>query len=617
MGDVIKYFSKQEFNTEEPYLLLWEIRDDGWRYMQTLNTLEDNAKNVGFNNFKAMVKAFFNQRSDHGSTGGVVNNTTNFKNQPAELFTGDWIADDTGIMKRNPKHGMDIACVHPIMPVERLVNIEDGTVRLKIAFRRDGKSWQTLIANKSQLYSSREIKKLADKDISVSDKNASFLVAYLQEVEDLNHDLIPEKQSVNHLGWTRDGKFSPYVENLEFDGMDNFRRIFESVHAKGELDAWVETAKKVRRGGIAARIALASAFASVLVKAIGKLNFIVHLWGTTGTGKTVAQLAAVSVWADPNDDGNYFQTFNGTPVGLETLAGFVNNLPLILDEFQLVKDKKSFEYSVYLLTEGIGKTRGSKTGGLQDTNTWRNCTITSGESPITHESIGGGAINRIIEIECKDKLFSNPTEILEAIRSNYGHAGKIFIELLDSPDVRKEAKEIYDRFYQGIKEGITEKQAMAAALISTADHLATKWIFCDGMALETGDMLPYLKSLDSVDTGKRGYEYVYGFCVENSGKFKKDSDVCYGKMNENELVIIGTSFNRICNDGGYNPDAVIGWLDKEGMLIKGRDGKRKKVVDVSGKKVRCVCIDLKKEEQTEQGKSDWMTVLDQEELPFK
>ena len=611
MNDVIKYFSKQEFNTEEPYLLLWEIRDDGWRYMQTLNTLEDNAKNVGFNNFKAMVKAFFSQRSERGSTGGVINNSTDFKNQPAELFTGDWLANDTGIMKRNPKQGMDIACVHPIMPIQRLVNIEDGTVRLKIAFRRDGKSWQTFVANKSQLYSAREIKKLADKDISVSDKNASHLVAYLQEVEDLNHDLIPEKQSVNHLGWTRDGDFSPYVDNLEFDGVDNFRRIFESVHAKGEFSSWVAIAKKVRRASVVARIALASSFASVLVKAIGKLNFIVHFWGRSGTGKTIALLLAASVWADPNDDGNYMQTFNGTAVGLEMQAGFINNLPLILDEFQLVKDKKSFEYSVYLLTEGIGKTRGSKSGGLQSTATWRNCTITSGEMPITHESIGGGAINRIIEIECKENLFSNPMEVLDVIQSNYGHAGKIFIELLDGPDSRKEAKEIYEQFYQSIKEGITEKQAMAAALILTADYLATKWIFCDGMALGPKDVKPYLKSIDSVDTGKRGYEYVYGFCVENAGRFKEDADVCYGKMSKEELVIIGKSFNQICNDGGYSPDAVIGWLEKEGMLIKGNDGKRKKPVRINGHNIRCVCIDIREKKQT-----GWLYDFRQEELPF-
>ena len=135
------------------------------------------------------------------------------------------------------------------------------------------------------------------------------------------------------------------------------------------------------------------------------------------------------------------------------------------------------------------------------------------------------------------------------------------------------------------------------------------------MALKPEDIQPYLKSIDSVDTGKRGYEYVYGFCVENPGKFKKDSDVCYGKMTEDELVVTGTAFNRICNDGGYNPDAVIGWLDKESMLIKGKDGKNRKQVKINGYNTRCVCIDLTKRDGQE-NISDWMTILDQEELPF-
>ena len=134
--------------------------------------------------------------------------------------------------------------------------------------------------------------------------------------------------------------------------------MFKSVHPYGAYEKWLGIARKVRQTGSAARIALAAAFASIIIKAIGKLNFLLHLWGGSGTGKTVAQLLAVSVWADPNDGAGYLQTFNGTLVGLEQLAGFVNNLPLILDEFQLVKDKKSFEQTVYMLCEGIGKTRG-------------------------------------------------------------------------------------------------------------------------------------------------------------------------------------------------------------------------------------------------------------------
>ena len=127
-------------------------------------------------------------------------------------------------------------------------------------------------------------------------------------------------------------------------------------------------------------------------------------------------------------------------------------MPLILDEFQLVKDKKSFETIVYMLCEGVGRIRGKKTGGLQDTQTWKNCTLTSGEYPITNSASGAGALNRVVEIECKEKLFSNPDapHVADVIRKNYGHAGKFFIMMLDNEAAKTEANQLYKQFYDAI-----------------------------------------------------------------------------------------------------------------------------------------------------------------------
>ena len=592
MNDLSKEYTKEEFNTETPYRLLFEQKDNGFAYMQLYNNLNANAERVGFKRFGTMVKAYMKQHEERRSgLSSVVNNLTDFKAQPIELMTGDWIANDDGILRRNNDQGMDVACVHPILPVQRLVNIDDGTVRLRIMFRRDFRGWREVIANKSLLFSAREIKKLADKDISVSDKNASFLVEYLQDLEDLNHNTIPEVQSVSHLGWTSNGMFSPYMENLEFDGLENFRKVFESVHPYGKYEKWLEIARAVRKTDSVARIALAAAFASIVIKIIGKLNFILHFWGGSGTGKTVAQLLAVSVWADPNDGAGYLQTFNGTLVGLEQLAGFVNNLPLVLDEFQLVKDKKSFEQTVYMLCEGIGKTRGAKAGGLQKTPTWKNCIITSGESPITHASSGAGAVNRIIEIECREALFEDAIEVLEVIRENYGHAGKLFMAFTSSDQAKEKAASLYKQFYRDIGTSSTEKQTMAAAILLTADALATEWLFCDGRALTVEDIEPYLHSKETVDVGARGYEYVHDFYVSNAAKFETNSDPCYGSVSGDEVRIIKSVFERICEDGGYNPKALLSRLDQVGRLSKGRDNLYKSA-KVNGKAVRCACINM-------------------------
>ncbi|WP_124067404.1 DUF927 domain-containing protein [Clostridium sp. E02] len=610
MNEPLREYTKEEFNTEVPYELLYSHRDDGFQYMQMFNDLSSNAEKVGFRRFGTMVKAYLDQHGEKKGINSVVNNVTNFKDQPIELYTGNWNADDEGITRRNDNQGLDIACTHPILPVQRLINVEDGNVRLRIMYRRNFERWESVVAEKKTLFTANGIKDLANKDISVSDKNASYLVEYLQNIDDLNHNVIPRVQSVSHLGWTKNGLFCPYTGGLEFDGQDNFKMIFDSVHSEGKLEEWVKVVRKVRETDSPARIALAASFASAILKTIGKLNFIVHLWGGSETGKTVAQLLAVSVWADPNDDASYMQTFNGTVVGLEQQASFVNNLPLILDEFQLVKDKKSFEQAVYMLCEGIGKTRGAKTGGLQNTPTWKNCTITSGESPITHNASGGGAVNRIIEVECREKLFKDVHGLLDAIRTNYGHAGRIFMGFLSVEEARDKAKRYYNQFYQELGTASTEKQTMAGAAILAADALATEWIFCDGRALTVKDIEKSLHSKEAVDVGVRGFEYIQDFCVSNQAKFERDADPCYGTIKGDEVRIIRANFEKICDEGGFNGKALLSWLDQKGRLFKDNKGNLYKSSKVNGKSVRCACIDLA-EKQTE------FEPVGDVELPFK
>ena len=109
-------------------------------------------------------------------------------------------------------------------------------------------------------------------------------------------------------------------------------------------------------------------------------------------------MIAASVWACPKM-GEFCTTFNSTLVGQEMTAAFLNSLPMCIDELQIQSSSgvRDFDRIIYQLTEGVGRTRGAKTGGLQRMNTWRNCIITNGEHPISNSSSGGGAVNRVIE----------------------------------------------------------------------------------------------------------------------------------------------------------------------------------------------------------------------------
>ncbi len=590
----IRQFTKQEFNTEAPYKLLFELRNNRFKYNQVFTTLKENAASVGFKEFGRMLKAYAEEQAGRGV---IIDNVTQFDGQDLELKTGEWLADDFGVTRRNERNGEDIACVHPIMPIECLTNIDTGIEKLRIAFRK-GRAWRNEIYERRTIASANNILELANNGVAVTSESAKYLVRYLHDVENLNYDILPQHKSVGRLGWTNSDGFSPYVDDLIFDGANNFKIIYDSVKAEGDFEQWLKIAKEVRSTDSPAKIMLAASFASVLIKVLGKLNFMVHLWGGTESGKTVSLMLAASVWANPAEDG-YIQTFNGTQVAIELLEGFTNSMPLILDEFQLVKDKKMFEGIVYMICEGIGRLRGKKTGGLQDTPTWKNCTLTSGESPITNASSGGGAVNRIIEVECKDKLFKDAPAVADVVRKNYGHAGRLFILLLSNEAAKEEAARLYKEFYNALGTDSTEKQTMAAAIILTADALATKWIFADGNALKVEDIEEFLHSRESVDVNLRAYEYFRDVVAANHYKFIHSgiapNGECWGSISGGKTNVLKTIFEKICNEGGYDSKALISWMKQKGYT-EDAENRGLKRVSINGAKLWCICL---KEPDTE------------------
>lgn len=586
----IPAFSKIDFlSSDTPYKWLDENAVNKFAEMQLVEVMSEKAKEVGVGNFKALLKAY--KESKKGSD--LIINSTDFTGQEMQLDSGIWSCDDFGVTSYD-RSGEVVACSHPIMPVQRLINIDSDTEKLKLAYKK-GLRWRNIIADKKMLASNNSILQLADFGVAVNSENSRYLIRYLADMEAMNYDRIPELNSVGRLGWIRDGEFSPYVDNLVFDGDVTFKHFFESVKTKGSSDTWFEVAKTVRSGeSVPARIILASSFASVLVEKCGGLPFFVHLWGNTEGGKTVALMLAASVWANPRM-GEYVHSFNGTGVAQELSATFVNSLPLILDELQILKDKKDFDQMIYQLTEGVGRQRGAKTGGLQKTGTWNNCIITSGEMPIFTDASGGGAVNRIIDIEYTESLFKDPVYIAETIKKNYGYAGKMFIECINNEDALNLMREKQKEYIKELqKSESTDKQSMAASLILTADFLSERFLFKDGMNLSIDDITPFLTTKTDVSQSLRGYEYLMDTVTMNASKFLPDANETteiWGTKDVDYVYIIATKFSELLRAGGFNPVSTLSWMKKHNLIEceKGRKDKQKKI---AGMNRRCVWLKL-------------------------
>lgn len=590
-------FSAEDFLTPVPYETLYKYHGQPFVHETKQQELSAYAAKQGFRGFKAMYKKYIESLKAQAGT-IYIDNVTNFTGQPLELNAGDWEANDCGVFRRSG-FSDEVACPHPIMPVERLVNIDTGEEKLKLAFRK-GTNWRRIIVSKTVLANSNKVTELAGNGIAVTSQNARAFVQYISDLENLNYDTIPERKCIGRLGYIPDEGFSPFVDGLIFDGDANFRSLFSAVHPQGSEEKWLDMAREVRGMSTTAKIILAASFASVLIEPLNCLPFFVHLWGVdSGTGKTVALMVAASVWGDPTV-GSYVKTFDGTVVGMEKTAAFLNNLPFCLDELQLAKDNKGrTRFDVYKLAQGVGRTRGNKSGGVDLTPTWRNCILTTGESPLTGTASGAGAINRVIDIECKSSnvVIRDGMRISSAAKKNYGSAGHKFVEDLYQPGVIDMVAERYrDLFRELSDRDTTEKQAMAAAAILLADELACVWIFGGSQKPLTVEQISeFLASRAAVSAGDRGYKFLCDWVTQNSNRLCGRSDSpnfdVYGALEDGQAYIIRSVFERILQDAGYSTAAMVSYMRSEGLLeTRGRHmtkGKR-----INGIPTECYCLVL-------------------------
>lgn len=510
--------------------------------------------------------------------------TTEFTDQPIVLRSGNWICNDDGVRCEEFSQNHDstvfkIASPIPIMPVEILKNIDTDTEKIVLAYYSNFE-WQRITCERVTVASNTKIIELANRGIEVTSENSKLLVRYISDLITLNPDVIPRHKAVSRMGWL-DSRFLPYDREIKFDGERENRSLYEAIRSRGTADKWIEYIKPLIEKSKLLRLAVASSFASVLIPKVNALPFVFHLWGGTGSGKTVGLMIAMSIWGDPKL-GAMSRTMNMTPNSMMTTAAFLRNIPFGGDELQIIKDKfGSYDRLIMSITEGIERGRMTYDEN-NEMKTWACSFLFTGEEPCTKSYSGGGVINRVIEAEATEKLVEDGNAVVTFINENHGTVGKIFIDIVRQT---KDIAEIYSAIFRSILSTVdtTEKQAMAAALILTADYLSSTKIF-NIEPLTIDDIKPYLSSTAEVDTSERAYAYVVDMVAKHEqSHFKqahKDEPVreIWGKLdsdnNGDDFVLVNkTVLTKLLNDEGYDFEAVkTKWAEK-GYLIKNSEGR--------------------------------------------
>ena len=574
-------------------LAAWAYKNDMFRYSQFRQSVP---KAVGVRNFERAMKQKLPLISSpepmHRSHPAELLKLPGIST-PGMIVPENWLVDDHGIRHIEGEGIIIPVSTEPLFISAKMENVDDGTEKLEVTFRRNGR-YKTLIAPRSDMLNKNSIIKFADEGLPVSSGTAGNLTKFIAEMEAANDKAIPLKRCIRRAGWfgelfSSTCEFFPYYLHspmtAQEDG-ENAERFLEHLHSNGNERSWLETAAKVRALPFA-RAMLAASFASPLVFPLQHRNIYYHVWYDSKSGKTAALKFAMSVWGDP---AALVKSYFATMVGMEHRAGTMKHLPLALDELQTLDKRVDVNNMVYTLGNGVGKTRGRAGGGIRAIDDWRNCILSTGEQPISTDSSMDGINTRLLEVYAatvpEPALASRMHQVSEL---NYGFAGGKYIRFL-MEDVFRD-KEKLNSDYQSMcgsldmLYGTSDVAADNIAVLALADFYSSQALFdldSDTAWREAVEMgaaiMEAQKQEDHTDSVNRAWDFVTGWVAGNKSRFATSTfspPEIYGIVQDGKVFPIAAKLNEALTDAGFNYKKCIRGFCQRSYITRHTDSQGK------------------------------------------
>jgi putative DNA primase/helicase len=517
---------------------------------------------------------------------------------PRASNTTTWFFRQNGVaLKRVTQNGESFFEVSyaPILITERIYNIDTMQEKARVTFRTSRHGWRSVVLPKSVIFDGKRIMCLADAGLTMNGDMARNLSKWLSALEAANINIIPERVGVSKLGWRNDDRefilpgmqssFTLDASTTEAEG------VLGAMAVAGDYGVWADTMRHLRTKP-RARFILAASFAAPLLKIVGQRTFLVHNWGTTADGKTATLQAAMSVWGKPEE---LYRTFDNTKASLEKTAELFTDLPLGINEYEVLNDRRKGEVDtiVYTIGEGKGRGRANKDGSLQRAASWRTIAIMNGESPITRNSSRGGVITRVIELHGgplkNDEVFAS--DLYRILARNHGHAGRAFIHKLLQAN-HDELRDTYNKTRYALRQvhpGKLDSHIDALSCIVMADYLSSMWIFGTGEAdagaeaIAMGEaILAELVVKSEANESERAWDWLQDWIAANSAKLQKEYahkehvGTVIGYVDMEYVYIIKTELSNAMRNEGFSPEKVYrAWADEGRIPVNVRTNGQK------------------------------------------
>ncbi len=386
------------------------------------------------------------------------------------------------------QNGKKIRVTSTPMYISTIADTASGAKRIEITFaknmQQEAENVPVMLSYEDYGDPSALRTKLAHYGCNANANNIRAIMTYLDDFELLNRERIPKSRIVERFGWADDTHFCPGADTgyvRDFHAHGDFDAYVGAIHPAGSAGDWNRQMQQWRHASPVFRFILAAAFAAPLLSRLSKPNYMIHIWGLSGCGKSAAVKAALSVWGDPE---KLLKSYNTTRYAATQQAYIYNDLPIGLDELGEA-DKLDSQKLAYSLVNGTGRQQGGKGGGVRETQSWSTVVLSTGEMGIFEDNTMDGVLNRIIELV--ETPFPGTAEgkaegirVHEFLEANYGTAGTQYITGLLACDKHK-LLEIYSQFSDTLKQRYGDKLQgrYLTSLVCNAmgDYLSSQYVF--------------------------------------------------------------------------------------------------------------------------------------------
>ena len=319
---------------------------------------------------------------------------------------------------------------------EKIKDIDTQTVKVRLRYY-DGKSIAERIFA-SDIFTRAGTKTLCDYGIRFLETRIGTLIEYLAILD----SQAPLRLSFSRLGFDSKGEyFKGYkaigaTEPMQYSGE-------LKIAPKGSLDVWKAMVKNDVLNSVPLTFVLCCGFESPVLQLLNFKNdlgsIFFNLANKSSTGKTTAEMLAISAFSNPNMNSGALISFNGTEQSILEFISNCQGFTVALDEYgmSLLKNPSQFFYSV---CSGRGKMRLSPEAKQREVKKYSSVILSSAEFQLLDSGSPDGVRARMFEL--KDALTSSAEQadnIKRTVKENYAVACEPFILfLLTKRDVIQE-----------------------------------------------------------------------------------------------------------------------------------------------------------------------------------